>query len=46
MNHAAIDPKRIFLEAVERHAPDDWAAYLDQACADDVPLQCVRVQEQ
>src|SRR5256885_17039126 len=27
-NHA----KAIFLEAVEKYSPDQWAAYLDQAC--------------
>src|SRR5262249_28958624 len=26
--------KAIFLEAVERHAPDQWPAFLDRACAD------------
>src|SRR5262245_52200811 len=25
--------KAIFLEAVERHAPDQWPAFLDRACA-------------
>jgi serine/threonine protein kinase/tetratricopeptide (TPR) repeat protein len=32
--NAGPDPaKAIFLEAVERHTPDQWAAFLDQACA-------------
>ena len=28
--------KAIFLEAVEEHAPERWAAFLEQACAGDV----------
>src|SRR5262245_61662080 len=32
--NADPDPaKAIFLEAVERHAPDQWPAFLDRACA-------------
>lgn len=27
--------QEIFLAAVERHRPDEWDAYLDQACTDD-----------
>ena len=27
--------QEIFLTAVERHGPEAWGAYLDQACADD-----------
>jgi eukaryotic-like serine/threonine-protein kinase len=27
--------QEIFLAAVERHRPEEWDAYLDQACADD-----------
>jgi eukaryotic-like serine/threonine-protein kinase len=31
--HADPNPaKEIFLEAVERHAPDEWPAFLDRAC--------------
>ena len=29
----------VFLDAVEHHAPDQWDAYLDQACAGDVELR-------
>jgi serine/threonine protein kinase/tetratricopeptide (TPR) repeat protein len=31
--------KSIFLEAIERHAPGEWPAFLEQACAGDVRLQ-------
>ena len=29
----------IFLDAVERHRPEDWDAYLHQACAGDEELR-------
>jgi serine/threonine protein kinase len=33
MNADPNPAKAIFLEAVEWHAPDEWAAFLDRACA-------------
>src|SRR5690349_2410009 len=33
MNPDPGPAKAIFLEAVERHAPDQWPAFLDRACA-------------
>src|SRR5262249_41164752 len=33
MNTDPNPAKAIFLEAVERHAPDQWPAFLDRACA-------------
>ncbi len=33
MNADPNPAKSIFLEAVERHAPDQWPAFLDRACA-------------
>jgi serine/threonine protein kinase len=33
MNPDPNRAKAIFLEAVEKHAPDDWPAFLDRACA-------------
>src|SRR5215469_3831065 len=33
MNADPDRSKAIFLEAVERHAPDQWPAFLDRACA-------------
>ncbi len=33
MNADPNPAKAIFLEAVERHAPDHWPAFLDRACA-------------
>jgi serine/threonine protein kinase/tetratricopeptide (TPR) repeat protein len=33
MNADPNPTKAIFLEAVERHAPDQWPAFLDRACA-------------
>src|SRR5262245_42486070 len=32
MNATPQQAKAIFLEAVEKHAPDQWPAFLDQAC--------------
>jgi tetratricopeptide (TPR) repeat protein len=32
MNAEPNPAKAIFLEAVERHAPDEWPAFLDRAC--------------
>jgi hypothetical protein len=31
--------KSIFLEAIEEHAPEQWPAFLEQACAGDVQLR-------
>src|SRR5262249_14325772 len=31
--------REVFLAAVERHRPEDWDAYLNQACADDDELR-------
>src|SRR5436190_14408772 len=33
MNVDANQAKAIFLEAVEKHDPDQWPAFLDRACA-------------
>ena len=33
MNPDPNPAKAIFLEAVEQHAPDQWPAFLDRACA-------------
>ena len=33
MNADPNPAKALFLEAVERHAPDQWPAFLDRACA-------------
>ena len=33
MNADPNPAKAIFLEAVERHAPEQWPAFLDRACA-------------
>jgi eukaryotic-like serine/threonine-protein kinase len=33
MNDQSENAKSIFLDAIERHSPDQWAAFLDQACA-------------
>jgi serine/threonine protein kinase len=42
MNADPLSAKAIFLEAVERHAPDEWPAFLDQACAGQPDLRgCV-----
>ncbi len=39
MNSPAKTAKQIFLEAIESHAPDQWPAFLDQACVDDAQLR-------
>ena len=39
MNADPIPAKAIFLEAVERHAPDQWPAFLDRACAGQLDLR-------
>jgi serine/threonine protein kinase len=31
--------KSIFLEAIEEHTPEQWRAFLERACAGDVPLR-------
>ncbi len=38
MNHAE-KAQSIFLSAIEEHEPDQWPAFLDLACADDVDLR-------
>jgi serine/threonine protein kinase/tetratricopeptide (TPR) repeat protein len=40
MNADANAAKAIFLEAVEKHAPDQWPAFLDRACAGRPDLRC------
>src|SRR5260370_40586160 len=39
MNANATQAKAIFLEAVEKHEPEQWPAFLDQACASQVDLR-------
>ena len=39
MNANLQDMKAIFLEAVEKYAPDQWGPYLDQACGEDEELR-------
>jgi serine/threonine protein kinase len=39
MNADPHPAKAIFLEAVEKHRPDQWPAFLDQACADQPELR-------
>jgi serine/threonine protein kinase/tetratricopeptide (TPR) repeat protein len=38
MNERSSRAKSIFLEAIEGHAPAQWRAFLERACAGDVPL--------
>src|ERR1043165_6129349 len=37
-------PKSIFLAAIEGYAPEQWPAFLDEACGDDAPLRA-RVEQ-
>ena len=39
MSDQADRVKAIFLEAIEKHAPEDWPAFLEQACAGDAALR-------
>ena len=39
MNVLSEQAKALFLEATEGHAPEDWPAFLDRACADDSKLR-------
>src|SRR6266704_57759 len=39
MNADAQTVRSLFLAAVENHAPGQWAAYLDEACAGDLELR-------
>src|SRR5262249_5152517 len=39
MNADPQSAKAIFLEAVERHAPEQWPAFLDRACAGEPELR-------
>ncbi len=34
-----LDPRQIFLEAVENHAPGKWPEFLDSACGDDTAVR-------
>src|SRR5262249_21907260 len=44
MNANRNPAKAIFLEAVEKYAPDEWPVFLDRACAGRPELRC-RVEE-
>src|SRR5262245_29694418 len=39
MSDRAERAKEVFLEAIEKQAPQQWPAFLDDACADDVDLR-------
>jgi serine/threonine protein kinase/tetratricopeptide (TPR) repeat protein len=39
MSGSANPAKSIFLEALEKHPPEHWPAFLEQACAGDAPLR-------
>src|SRR4051794_6211401 len=39
MNADPRTAKALFLEAVEAHAPEQWPAFLDQACAGQAELR-------
>jgi serine/threonine-protein kinase len=39
MNADANKVRTLFLAAVEQHTPDQWAAYLEEACAGDEDLR-------
>src|SRR5580704_14280938 len=39
MSGSASQAKSIFLEALEKHTPEQWPAFLEQACAGDAPLR-------
>ena len=39
MSTISENAKAIFLEAVEKHSPEEWPEFLDQACGDDRELR-------
>lgn len=39
MSMIANNAKAIFLEAIEKHSPDDWSKFLDEACGQDDRLR-------
>src|SRR5689334_16070831 len=39
MSEQTEKAKAIFLDAIERHDPEQWAAYLDEVCAGDTALR-------
>jgi eukaryotic-like serine/threonine-protein kinase len=39
MSDQAARVKSIFLEAIEKYAPEQWPAFVDRACADDAALR-------
>ena len=39
MNLSDESAKAIFLEAVDNHGPQEWPAFLDKACGDNVALR-------
>jgi tetratricopeptide (TPR) repeat protein len=39
MSNPSNQAKEIFLAAIEEHAPQQWPAFLEQACAGDAPLR-------
>src|SRR6516165_5127468 len=39
MSEQAEKAKAIFLDAIERYDPKQWAAYLDEVCAGDTALR-------
>lgn len=42
MSTISENAKAIFLEAVEKHAPENWPEFLDQACGDERDLRTRR----
>src|SRR5262245_47285018 len=39
MSERAAQAKSIFLEAIEKHAPERWPAFVEQACGGDAGLR-------
>ncbi|HZZ81482.1 MAG TPA: protein kinase [Gemmataceae bacterium] len=39
MNDPSNEAKSIFLEAIDKHSPDQWPSFLEQACAGDGALR-------
>src|SRR6185437_8458314 len=39
MSDSKDQVKAIFLQAIEHHSPQEWPAFLDQACAGDAALR-------
>ena len=43
MNDRSESAKSIFLEAIEKHVPEQWPAFVEQSCAGNISLKANQV---